>query len=690
MTHGPGGDPGPQDSGAHEIVGHGDGAAFHPRLARPRRSGGRPTAEGSLRIAAIDIGSNSIRQIVADVSPDGKIQVVDEMKAMPRLGAGVDRTGELAEASMQAALSALTRMAMLARQMGADRIDAVATSAVRDAANGSAFLDVVHQEAGLRVRLLTGEEEARLSFRSALAHFELGVGRTVVMDIGGGSLELVLAADGLIDRLESFPFGAIRATEQFLADLPRGGARAEQALRTLRRAVRWAVHDRLPTKEWRGARIIGSGGTFTNLAGLLHARAGLQSARSRHGTQASRSDLTRTLDALATMTPSERATIPGLNPERADIIVAGLAVAAEVMSVFEARELLVSSYGIREGLLLEAAAVAPTIADPGEAREKSVREFAERCHYEEPHAMQVRRLALQLFDQLGTKLGAQPGDRQVLADAALLHDVGYHISHEKHHKHSYHLILHADFLGMTPTEQVAVANVARYHRGTEPSKKHESFAKLDRALRDRIVRLSALLRVADGLDRGHVRRGRPGHRTRRQEGLPPRAVAEGRRRSAPTGAVGRGAQGAAARDPARRAGPDGRAGRIDRHQRRRGRRALSAPAGTHRRRSVPRAGRVGVTLGALRGRVRRAVGRHGPRAPRLLRQDAVGRPLRIVTARTALHVAPVRAQLPRLPVVAEAGLQQRSSATCSAGSSTGTIASTRRSKLRGIQSAEPM
>lgn len=495
----------PPDADGSGADGHDGAATLQPRRARPRRgAGGRAVPDDALRIAAIDIGSNSIRQIVADVTPDGKIRIVDEMKAMPRLGRGVDATGTLAEDSMDSALSALARMAMLARQMGADRIEAVATSAVRDAGNGGAFLDRVREETGLRVRLLTGEEEARLSFRSALAHFELGVGRTVVMDIGGGSLELVLAAEGLLDRLESFPFGAVRTTEQFLADLPRGGPRADEALRQLRRAVRWAVRDRLPVKEWRGARVIGSGGTFTNLAGLLQARSGLQAVRSRHGAVVSRADLTRTLDTLATLTPEERAAVPGLNPARADIIVAGLAVAAEVMSVFESRELLVSGYGIREGLLLEAAAVTPTIADPGEARERSVRAFAERCHYEEPHAEQVRRLALQLFDQLGTRIGSEPGDREVLADAALLHDVGYHISHEKHHKHSYHLIRHADLLGMTPTEQAAVANIARYHRGAPPKKKHDDFAKLDRALRARIVRLSAVLRVADGLDRGHA------------------------------------------------------------------------------------------------------------------------------------------------------------------------------------------
>lgn len=451
------------------------------------------------RLAAIDIGSNSIRQIVADVSPDGKIRVVDEMKAMPRLGAGVNRTGLLAESSIESALTALARMVTLAQQLGAIRIEAVATSAVRDAANGGTFLDRVRAETGLRVRLLSGEEEARLSFRSALAHFELGVGRTVVMDIGGGSLELVLAADGLLERLESFPFGAIRATERFLAGGPR-----PKALRELRRAVRWSIRDRLPARDWLGTRVIGAGGTFTNLAGIVNTRLGLGGARMRHGTVVPRSDVEHVLEMLAAMTPEERAATPGLSPERADIIVGGLAVAAEVLAVFEGRELLVSGYGIREGILLEAAHVTPRIKDPGEARERSVRAFAERSHYDAAHGAQVRRLALQLYDQLGVRLGCELGDREILADAALLHDVGYHIGHERHHKHSYHLIRHAELLGMSPAEQVAIACVARYHRGATPKKRHVEFGVLDKALRRRIRRLAALLRVADGFDRGHA------------------------------------------------------------------------------------------------------------------------------------------------------------------------------------------
>ena len=456
-------------------------------------------ARGTRRIAAIDIGSSSVRQIVADVSPDGAIRVVDEMKAQPRLGAGMAEEGALRAEAMESAIETLGRMATLGRQIGAARIEAVATSAVREAGNGREFLAQVRKRTGLRVRLLTGEEEARLAWRSALAHFELGSGRAVVIDIGGGSLELALSADGVIDQLASLPLGALRLTERFLAD---GGGR--KAVRALRREVRDELRRGIVVRDFRRAAVIGSGGTFTNLASVHLARRGLPTARTVHGTIVTPGELEHTLEWLQELTTEERRQVPGLNPQRADIIVAGLAVAAEVMARFEARSLTVSAYGIREGLLLETARVRPSAADAGEARERSVREFAERCHYEVPHATHVRRLALQLFDAIGARLGCAAEDRPLLADAALLHDVGYLIGYDRHHKHSYHLILHAELLGMRPEEQVMVANVARYHRGARPKRKHRNFGDLDEGLRARITRLAAILRVADGFDRGHV------------------------------------------------------------------------------------------------------------------------------------------------------------------------------------------
>lgn len=457
-----------------------------------------PSPQLARRIAAIDVGSNSIRQIIADVRPDGTIDVVDEMKAHPRLGRGLEKTKALSTESMDLAVDALARMATLAKQHGAQRIEAIATSAVRDAENSELFIARVKQTTGLKLRVLKGDDEARLSFRSALAHFDLGAGRSVIMDIGGGSIELALAAEGVVDRLTSLPLGVIRLTERFLTD------QSPKQLRKLRKTVRKAIKPIISGGDWRGARVIGSGGTFTNLAGIHLTRQGIFSAKSVQGTVIPRVDVEHILDSLADMSVEERRSTPGLNADRADIIVAGIAAIAEVLARVDAREVVVSRYGIREGLLLEAARVTPVVADPGEARERSVRDLCERCHFERKHSTAVQALALRLFDALAERLGLQDDDRRILADAALLHDVGYHINYDRHHKHSYHLVLHGELLGITPEEQVMIANVARYHRGAEPKKKHRNYGELEKALRRRVKALSAILRVADGLDRGHV------------------------------------------------------------------------------------------------------------------------------------------------------------------------------------------
>ncbi|HEY5021538.1 MAG TPA: hypothetical protein VII30_03510, partial [Gemmatimonadaceae bacterium] len=220
-------------------------------------SSGAPAQEGDadVRISAIDIGSNSIRQTIADVSPTGTIRVVDEMKAAPRLGAGLYEEGKLSEIAIQNAMSTLSRMATLANQLGVKRTEVVATSAVRDASNGEEFLRLVKSETGLKVRILHGEDEARLSFRSALAHFDLGVGRAVVMDIGGGSLELALSADGLVDRLISLPFGAIQMTERYL-----GPGTKKKGLSKLRKHVRLELRRHLSARHWHATQIFCSGG----------------------------------------------------------------------------------------------------------------------------------------------------------------------------------------------------------------------------------------------------------------------------------------------------------------------------------------------------------------------------------------------------------------------------------------------
>jgi exopolyphosphatase/guanosine-5'-triphosphate,3'-diphosphate pyrophosphatase len=349
------------------------------------------------------------------------------------------------------------------------------------------------------LEVIDGETEARLAFLSVREHFAVVRGRQVVMDIGGGSLELVLAAAGLVDQAVSLPFGAVRLTEQYLA----GASRPEAGLRRLRSVVRRRLRSQVPARKWTGARIFGSGGTFTNVARIHAARGRGSVPPSVHGTTVTLAEIQRVLEWLAGMSVDERRRVPGLNAERADIIPAGLAVAAEVLEHFAAQQLTVSAFGLREGLLLHLARPQPS-GDEGPKRLRALRRFADRCRSDRRHVEQVLRLSQRLFEVLGKHLGCTPEDRELLEAAALLHDVGALVSYKGHHKHSYHHIAHDEELPHDPVQRLLVAVVSRYHPKAPPSKKHPEFAALKPEERARVRRVAAILRVADGLDRGHV------------------------------------------------------------------------------------------------------------------------------------------------------------------------------------------
>ena len=455
-----------------------------------------PTTE---RFAAIDVGSNSIRCLIAERGEDGHLQIIDDLKDQPRLARGLSSTGLLGATSMDHALESLGRMVQAAERRGASRVALVATSAVRDAVNGAEFAERVKKEIGIPLEVIDGETEARLAFLSVSEHFAIGRGRAVVADIGGGSLELVLAVGGLVDRVVSLPFGAVRLTEQYLAGAKDEGTGA----RRLRSAVRQKLRRAIPGREWAAAKLFGSGGTFTNLARIAAARkTGAVPPGGIHALAVPSAELQRILEWLAAMTVEERRAVPGLNAERADIIVAGLAVAAEVLELFDAPKVTVSAFGLREGLLIHLAR--PAAGGQAPTRAKALRRFADRCRADRRHGEQTARLARKLFDVLGKRLGCAPEDWDLLEAAAVLHDVGTIVSYRSHHKHSYHLIAHAESLPFTPRERLQIALISRYHRKRGPTKKHPEFAALEPEERARVRRLSALLRVACGLDRGHV------------------------------------------------------------------------------------------------------------------------------------------------------------------------------------------
>jgi exopolyphosphatase/guanosine-5'-triphosphate,3'-diphosphate pyrophosphatase len=318
-----------------------------------------------------------------------------------------------------------------------------------------------------------------------------------VADIGGGSLELIGAVNGLVETTTSLPLGAVRMTERFAAN-DRHPVRAVSAIRKaarkkLKKAANW--------RDWSGAVVIGSGGTFTNLARMAVERRGLAATDAVHGEEVLAAEVEQLLEWLATRSPEEREAVPGLNPDRADIILAGLAVTAELLDLANAAGVRVSGFGLREGLLLDmVGGTTGPVADPL----RPLREFVERCQGDRRHVEQVRTLALSLFDQLGDALGCEESDRPLLEAAALLHDVGQMVSYRQHHKHSYQLILHADRLNLSARDRSLVALISRYHRKKGPSRKHAEYMALPEGEREIVRRLSGLLRVADGLDRGHT------------------------------------------------------------------------------------------------------------------------------------------------------------------------------------------
>ena len=294
------------------------------------------------RIAAIDVGSNTVLLLIAEGDPTAGLTIIAEAEDQPRLGAGLSATGRLSQAAIARALETLARMREMCRAHGVSRIGAVATAAVRDAENGEEFVQLVRAQ-GIPLKAISPETEAALSYRSAAHHFP-GAERTLVADIGGGSLELIGSSGGRIRLSRSLPLGAVRLTELALS------------LSSLRDQIRRALDQSVPRREWAGSVVIGSGGTFANLAAMALAQRGV-SGQPVHGVEMSAKEIENLLARLSALSPEERRQMPGLRPERADIIVAGVAVVAELLDQVNASSVKVNGYGLREGLLLEMAGI---------------------------------------------------------------------------------------------------------------------------------------------------------------------------------------------------------------------------------------------------------------------------------------------------------------------------------------------
>ena len=457
-----------------------------------------------MRIAAIDIGTNSVHMIVVQIRPDRSFEVVDREKEMVRLGSGGLGGRALTDPSMAAALQVLSKFKRLAESHDVDEIVAAATSAVREADNGRKFLNTVRQRTGIRVRVISGTEEARLIHRAAVYGVDVADGSAVMIDIGGGSVELTRGTASQVQVARSAKIGVIRLTEQFVRSDPLSARDERRLVKYISSEIAEAVEQ---IAKLGFDRVIGTSGTILSLGQLAASEDRLVGSDGLRNRRISAKQVRRLRRELSDMTLEDRLRVPGLDPRRADLAVAGSVLLDTILKRLGAKELTLCDLALREGLALDyirknRARIA-TVEKYPDVRRRSVIELAERCNYAPEHARQVATCALALFDQTQSSHRLGTREREWLEYSALLHDVGVHISYGRHHRHSYYLIKHGDLRGFEPEEVEVMALAARYHRRATPKRSHDGYADLRRKLRRTVKTLSAMLRVAEGLDRSH-------------------------------------------------------------------------------------------------------------------------------------------------------------------------------------------
>lgn len=478
----------------------------HNNIQRSSVSKSQPS-----RLAAIDIGTNSIHMVIVRVDPNiPAFTIISREKDTVRLGDRDPKTGNLTSEAIERSLLALKRCQDLALSMNVDHLVAVATSATREAPNGYEFLQRIKSEIGIDVDLISGYEEARRIYLGVLSGMTLQNQPHVIIDIGGGSTEIILADNEDARFLSSTKVGSVRLTQEFVSTDPID----EKEFRELKAYVRGMLErpiDELYTyvKPGEELRLVGTSGTIETLI-TINALDKLGNVPSPlNGYEMSRKDLKEWVKRFASMTYEERFAISGMSDKRAEIILAGALILSEAMSMLKTETICLCERALREGVIVDWMLTHGLIEDrlrfQSDIRRRSVIKIAEKYGVNLDYSHRVADFALSLFDQLQSILHIWGNEeRELLWAAAILHNCGVYISHSSHHKHSYYLIRNAEFLGYTEVEVEIIANLARYHRKSKPKKKHTDYSKLSEQSRKIIKQLSAILRIAVALDRRQI------------------------------------------------------------------------------------------------------------------------------------------------------------------------------------------
>lgn len=458
-------------------------------------------------VAFLDIGTNSVRLLLARLGAEQSYAVITQQKEVVRLGEGAFPDRRLQPEAIRRAVEVCGRFAEMARNYQASEIIAVATSACREARNQEQLLRPLRREAGLDVRVISGKEEARLIYLGVASGIKLDERPALFIDIGGGSTEIAVGDRHQYSYLDTLKLGAIRLTSLYFLPEEIGPVSAARYSLLQRHVQNTALRTLQRLRAHRYASAFGSAGTIGALGDIAARLAARRGARRRDDVL-TREQLRLAVRTLCELPLAQRRRLPGLAPERADIIIGGAAILETLLQQLDLPEIRISDRGLREGLLIDHLARLAESQQERSApfRERSVFQLGRAFGFAEPHARQVARLSLQLFDSARAAKLHKLGDweRELLEYAALLHDVGVALSFNNHHAHSAYFIRHADLLGFDQTEIAIMAATAQYHRKQNPSKKHREFGELGARNRRATRMMASLLALAESLDRSHT------------------------------------------------------------------------------------------------------------------------------------------------------------------------------------------
>jgi len=456
------------------------------------------------RYAAVDVGSNSVRMLAAETGPGVPTKILAAERQVTRLGAGVFHNGRIAPEAIQFVCENLSRMVQIYRKLDVIGVRAVATSAVRDAANQREFLQKASEALGTPGEIISGQEEARLIHLGVQARWPQPDKRVLIVDVGGGSAEVILGEHGALSEAFSKPLGAVRLTEVFLKSDP------PEALELHR------LNEYIEEKLAAPLRRIGVGpfdraiATSATAAAVVCAVNGVERPQREDADRlkASVSQIRGFYRQVCSLDLVGRRKLQGIGPRRAELIVAGAAVFLRTLELFQQPSVHYSAAGVRDGIIadLTARGVGRELTRLNREQRHVVEQMARRYGVQLAHARKVAELAHRLFDSLQPLHRLPPALGKLLEAAAYLHDIGHFVSDTGHHKHSYYLVANSGMPGLTDQERQMIALLCRYHRKAMPAARHSPFQTFDSDSRRAITLLTPLLRIADSLDRSHEQR----------------------------------------------------------------------------------------------------------------------------------------------------------------------------------------